>query len=277
MPLPDPNTALVTLPEPVADAPLPEPGPASLSSRVDLLVQAGSLLLQHGADAGRVEASLQQMEAGLGIERIDVVVMSKTLLLTATRQDAHHTRVARVPIVGVNMNSLNEVEQLLGLFQQGRVTPGQLAVILEQIAILPHHYSRGMIVAATGLACAAFCRLFGGDWAALAITGVASAVAAWVRMELNRRQVNYFLVVLITALVASLLASSALWVSQTPQSALTAAVLLLVPGVPLINASVDILRGHISAGLARATTSLVVFLGIALGLGIVVWLLQVEL
>ena len=275
MPRPDPNTPIVTLPDPGADAPLP--APASLSSMVDLLVQTGSLLLQHGADAGRVEASLQQMEAGLGIERIDVVVMSKTLLLTATRQDAHHTRVARVPIVGVNMNSLNEVEQLLGLFQRGRVTPGQLAVILEQIAILPHHYSHGMIVAATGLACAAFCRLFGGDWAALAITGVASAVAAWVRMELNRRQVNYFLVVLITALVASLLASSALWISQTPQSALTAAVLLLVPGVPLINASVDILRGHISAGLARATTSLVVFLGIALGLGIVVWLLQVEL
>jgi uncharacterized membrane protein YjjB (DUF3815 family) len=92
-------------------------------------------------------------------------------------------------------------------------------------------------------------------------------MAAWVRMELNQRQVNYFLVVLITALVASLLAGNALWLSQTPQSALTAAVLLLVPGVPLINASVDILRGHISAGLARATTSLVVFLGIALGSG----------
>ena len=128
------------------------PEPESLAAAVDLLVQAGSLLLQHGADAGRVEASLEQMEPGLGIERIDVVVMSKTLLLTATRQDAHHTRVARVPIVGVNMNSLNEVEQVLGLFQQGRVTPGQLAVILEQIAILPDHYSRGMIVAATGLA-----------------------------------------------------------------------------------------------------------------------------
>ena len=217
------------------------------------------------------------MAPGLDIERVDVVVMSKTLLLTATRQDAHHTRVARVPIVGVNMNSLNEVEQLLGLFRQGLVTPAQLAAILERITALPHHYSRGVIVVAVGLACAAFCRLFGGDWAALAITGVAAAVAAWVRMELNRRHVNYFLVVLFTALVASLVAGSALWLSQTPQSALTAAVLLLVPGVPLINASVDILRGYISAGLARVTTSLVVFLGIALGLGIVVSLLRVQL
>ena len=277
MPRSNLNTPIVATPEPATGSPPPAPEPASLSGMVDLLVQTGSLLLQHGADAGRVEASLQQMEPGLGIERIDAVVMSKTILLTATRQDAHHTRVARVPIVGVNMNSLNEVEQVLGLFQQGRVTPGQLAVILDRIATLPHHYSRGVIVAATGLACAAFCRLFGGDWAALAITGVAAAVAAWVRMALNQRQVNYFLVVLLTALVASLLAGSTLWLSQTPQSALTAAVLLLVPGVPLINASVDILQGHISAGLARATTSLVVFLGIALGLGIVVRLLQVQL
>jgi uncharacterized membrane protein YjjP (DUF1212 family) len=258
-------------------APLTPRPPESLSAMVDLLVQAGSLLLQHGADAARVEASLKQLEAGLGIERIDAVVMSKTILLTATRRDAHHTRVARVPIVGVNMNILSEVEQLLGLFQQGRVTPEQLETVLARIATLPHHYSRGVIVAAVGLACAAFCRLFGGDWAALAITGVAAAVAAWVRMWLNQRRINYFMVVLLTALTASLLASSALWLSQTPQSALTAAVLLLVPGVPLINASVDILRGHISAGLALATTSLVVFLGIALGLGIVVRLLQVQL
>lgn len=266
MPFPAPNSPIVATPE-----------PASLSSTVDLLVQAGSLLLQHGADASRVEASLEQMEPGLGIDRIDAVVMSKTILLTATRQEAHHTRVARVPIVGVNMNILSEVEQLLGQFQQGRVSVEQLALELDRIAALPHHYSRGVIVAATGLACAAFCRLFGGDWAALAVTGVAAAVATWVRMELNRRHTNYFLVVLITALVASLLAGNALWLSQTPQSALTAAVLLLVPGVPLINASVDILRGHISAGLARATTSLVVFLGIALGLGFALRLFQVRL
>jgi len=71
------------------------PEPASLSGMVDLLVRAGSLLLQHGADASRVEASLEQMEPGLGIDRIDAVVMSKTILLTATRQDAHHTRGTR--------------------------------------------------------------------------------------------------------------------------------------------------------------------------------------
>lgn len=267
----------MNFPNQVGDSPPLDHQSASLSSMVDLLVRAGSLLLQHGADAGRVESSLRKMAPGLGIERIDAIVMSRTLLLTATRHHAHHTQIVRIPIVGVNMNTLNEVEQLLRLFQQGRMSLGQLEAILEQIAALPHHYSRGVIMIAVGLACAAFCRLFGGDWMALAVTGIASATATWVRMELNRQRSNYFLVVLITALVASLLAGSALWLSQTPQSALTAAVLLLVPGVPLINSSVDILRGHISAGLARATTSLVVFLGIALGIGFSLWLFQIRL
>ena len=149
--------------------------------------------------------------------------------------------------------------------------------MLDQIATLPHHYSRGVIVVAIGIG---VCGVLPAVRRRLGGAGDHRRGRRDSRLGadgLNQRQVNYFLVVLLTALTASLVAGSALWLSQTPQSALTAAVLLLVPGVPLINASVDILRGHISAGLARATTSLVVFLGIALGLGIVVRLLQVQL
>ena len=246
-----------------------------LAQTVDLLVETGSVLLQHGADAARVEATLQGMAKGLEIDRIDALVMSKSILLTATRRGERDTRVARVPITGVNLNILSELERLLDRFQRGAVAPEQLVPAVDRIAALPHHYSPGVVVAATGAACAAFCRLFGGDWAAVLVTAVAAALAAWVRMQLNRRQANYFLVALLTALTASLVAATARWLSAVPQSALSAAVLLLVPGVPLLNASADILRGHVSAGLARAVTSLVVFLGIALGLGIVVRLLEV--
>lgn len=249
-------------------------GSGSLADMVDLLVQVGSVLLQHGADAGRVEASLQDMGHGLEIDRIDVLVMSKSILLTATRRGERDTRVARVPIVGVNLNILSELERLLNRFQRGEATPEQLAPEVDRIAALPHHYSSGVIVAATGVACAAFCRLFDGDWAAVLVTGVAAALAACVRMQLNRLQTNYFLVALLTAFAASLAAGVARWLSGTPQSALSAAVLLLVPGVPLLNASTDILRGYVSAGVTRAVTSLVVFFGLALGLGLVVRLLQ---
>lgn len=40
---------------------------------------------------------------------------------TAIRRDTHRTRVARLPSVGVPMNILSEVAQLLGCFQQRRL------------------------------------------------------------------------------------------------------------------------------------------------------------
>jgi uncharacterized membrane protein YjjP (DUF1212 family) len=182
-----------------------------------------------------------------------------------------------MPIVSVNLSLLSEVEHLLQRFERGGMTPAQLADELQQVVALPHHYSRRAHLAAVGLGCAAFCHVFGGDGVAMAITAVAAAIAAWVRILLSQWRVNYFLVVLFTALTASLLAGSAIWLSQTPQSALTAAVILLVPGASLINASIDILHGHIFSGMSRITISLVVFLGIALGLGTVVQLLRVTL
>lgn len=248
-----------------------------LVEAVDLLVQIGGLLLQNGAHAEYVEASLERLEAGLNIDRIDVIVMSRSILLTATHRNLHHTRLARLPIVGVNLSLLSEAEHLLQRFEQGGMTAMQLAEELQRIVALPPHYTRRVNLTAIGLGCAAFCHLFGGDGMAMAVTGVAAATAAWVRMLLTRRQVNYFLVVLFTALTASLLAGSAVWLSETPQSALTAAVILLVPGASLINASIDILHGHIFSGMSRITISLVVFFGIALGLGAVVQLLRVSL
>lgn len=247
---------------------------APLTSVVDLLMRTGSTLLQHGADAGRVEASLQALGPGLGIDRIDALVMSKSLLLTAARGGERDTRIVRVPIAGVNLNILNELEGLLDRFRRGEVDAGQLPPEVDRIAGLPQLYSPPVILTATGAACAAFCRLFGGDWTAVVITGAAAALAATVRIRLNARRANYFLVALLTALTASLAAGTARWLSDTPRSALSAAVLLLVPGVPLLNASTDILRGYVSAGLTRAVTSLTVFLAIALGLGLVVRLLR---
>lgn len=251
--------------------------PESLAGAVDLLVNIGCLLIQHGAHAGYVENSLQRLRSGLDIERIDSVVLLKAILITAARHDTRYTRVVRVPVVIVNLNLLSEVEKLLQRFEPGGMSAGELAAELERIAALPPHYSRRVNLAAVGLGCAAFCHLFGGDPAAMAVTGVAATVAAWVRIMLNHWQINYFLVVLLTALTASLLAGNAIWISQTLQSALTAAVILLVPGTPLINASIDLLHGHIFSGMARIMISLVIFLGIAVGLGIAVQVLRVSL
>ena len=59
-------------------------------------------------------------------------------------------------------------------------------------------------------------------------------------------------------------------------TALVSAVLLLVPGVPLINAADDLLKGHLIMGIARGVTGLIISLAIALGLLLAMRLLGVS-
>jgi uncharacterized membrane protein YjjP (DUF1212 family) len=132
-------------------------------------------------------------------------------------------------------------------------------------------------VVMVGLACAAFSQLFGGDAAAFAVTWIASSVAMFVRQQLVLRHFNTLLVAMITAFVAAGLAGVAIkagW-TQTPRATLAAAVLLLVPGVQLVNAAEDLIKGYTVTGLARGVVGALISFAIALGLLLAVSLLGV--
>jgi uncharacterized membrane protein YjjP (DUF1212 family) len=129
-----------------------------------------------------------------------------------------------------------------------------------------------------GAACAAFSQLFGGDWAIFAITFLAATIATLLRQELHKHALNPFLTVFITAFVVSVIASAAmlLQLGNQPQLALVAAVLLLIPGVPLINSVQDLLKGYMLTGIARGVTGGVIAACIALGLLLAISLLKVN-
>lgn len=95
---------------------------------------------------------------------------------------------------------------------------------------------------------------------------------------LHQRHFNPLLITAGTSLVAGLIASSTAIFQLSPKAstAMAAAVLLLVPGVPLINAAEDLINGHLVAGVMRGIYGFLVALAIALGLVIVIWLTGVQ-
>jgi uncharacterized membrane protein YjjP (DUF1212 family) len=121
---------------------------------------------------------------------------------------------------------------------------------------------------AVGLACAAFGRLLDVDWPGTGPVFLAAAVGQWVRRELLTRQVNGFICATLVAFLSSLLGGlgARLAGSGTIAMAMIASILLLVPGVPAVNALNDILEGHPTLGSARAVTVAVVLIFIAVGL-----------
>ncbi len=235
---------------------------------VDLALWAGQLLLHFGADSERVEETVHRLGTGLGCDWMDILVSPNVLIVTTTSGEEFRTKVRRVVGLGVNMSIVAAVNDLKYRLDAGELDRFKLREELERISTMPHQYNRWLVVTMVGLACAAFSRLAEGDWAVFGMTFLAASAAMFVRQELARRYFNTFMVVIVTALVAGLVASLATVfdLSPEPQIALAASVLLLVPGVPLINAAEDLIKGHMVTGIVRAIIGGLIALNIALGL-----------
>lgn len=256
----------------------PPLGREELRDIVDLALWAGQMLLQNGADAQRVEETVHRIGTDLGAHWVDALVSPNALIITTTSGEEFRTKVRRVPHLGVNMATVEGISHLAHRISEGKLDRFAVRAELERLDSLPHEYNRWVIVFTVGLACAAFCQLFGGDPAATLVTFAASAAAMFVRQELTRQYFNGFLIVVATAFVAGGIASTATvfhW-SATPSLALAASVLLLVPGVHLINSMQDVIKGHMVIGLVRGFTGLAISLCIALGLLLALQLLGVS-
>ena len=121
---------------------------------------------------------------------------------------------------------------------------------------------------------ASFCALFGGDWTARGIVFSATLIGFYLRQVMQRRHINHYIVFIVSAMAASLVASSALTLDTTAEVAIATSVLYLVPGVPLLNGVIDIVEGYVTTGVCRLIQALLLVLCIAIGLSVTLMLVQ---
>jgi len=153
------------------------------------------------------------------------------------------------------------------------LTVEQTRAELDHIASRTKRHSPWVMAIAVGLACAAFGRLLKVDWAGTGPVFLAATLGQYVRRDLLSRHANVFIAATAVAFLSSLIGGlGAHWAgSGTVTTAMIASILLLVPGIPCVNAQSDILEGHPTLGSARTVTVAVLLIFVAVGL----WLAQV--
>ena len=250
----------------------------ALRDVIDLALWAGQMLLHYGAESQRVEETVHRLGTDLGCDWMDILVSPNVIVATTTSGVEFRTKVRRVVNFAVDMSVIAAVNDLSHRVRSGELDRFGVRKELERIDRMPQQYNRWLVAIMVGLACAAFSRLFEGDGAVFLVTCIAASVAMLVRQELTLRRFNSFLVVIATAFVAGLISSFAtVWeLGNEPQLTLVASVLLLVPGVSLINAVEDIIKGHMVTGIVRAIHGGLISLGIAMGLLIAMGIMGIE-
>lgn len=238
------------------------------TSVVDLVLRAGQLMQQHGAESQLVEQTVHRLGKGLGCDALEVILSPTSILICSHTAGDSLTRARRIREAHVNMTTVSCITRLCTRVEQRMHGPAEASSELERIVSIGSNYARWQIVLTIGISCAAFCKLFGGGWPEVALTFTASGSAMALRQQMMLHHVNPYLNAATTAFVATLIASAATvfgW-GDKPDTALAASVLLLIPGVAFINSIQDLLKGYTVMGLARWSTGTLITVAIAIGM-----------
>lgn len=233
------------------------------------LLDYASALLGAGVHTARAVRNLARIAEAYGF-RIDVSISQKNVMMSiASRSDAsvRRTSVRSLRPTQFDFSRIRLLSALTWRAWDDRVPLQELVSEYHQIMARPR-LSLGRVLVLVSLANAAFCRLFGGDFIAMGVVFVATVGGFLAKYLLSRRRYNHLAVTILSAFVASMIASLATtcgW-GSTPDTALAASVLFLVPGFQVINAVMDLVGGHILNGIQRAAMAGMLIICMAVGL-----------
>jgi len=238
-------------------------------------LDAGRMLMEAGASAKRTEQIVMKFATGLGAERVELRIGYASQAITIGIGATGITRMRKVGALGVNQRLDLALWALAEQVAQRKLSLIETRTELTRLATGHQRHPAWLVALAVGLACAAFGRLLKADWLATGPVFLASGIGQLIRRELILRRVNHFFCATVVAFLGALLGGlGARWLgSETVMTAMLASILLLVPGVPAVNAQMDILEGYPTLGSARAVTVVMALVFIAAGL----WLAQVLL
>lgn len=228
-------------------------------------LRIGQVLMQCGARAQVVRAGCTLVALGLGAEQAETHVSYASIDVTVRDGQNSITRMGAIGALGVN-HRLDQAVRRLVRGASG-MNPDAVVAELERLERTTPHHPRWFVAIAVGLACAGFGKLIGVDWAGFPAIAAAAAFGQIVRQSLWQRGINVFVAAVIVAFVAASIGAVGAHAlgSATAYTAMIASILLLVPGVPALNAQSDIIEGDPTLGSARAVSVAMLLIFIVAG------------
>lgn len=241
----------------------------SIKQQVEFITDYAAHLMGCGVHTSRVIRNTKRIGDALNFD-VKISVFQKSMTLSAVNNATGKvlSEVIEIPVLPI---SFKKNAELSGLSWEAFDKHLSFEVIKQKYSdiINEPRLSEWLVFLLVGLANASFCRLFKGDWIAMAFVFVATLAGFYVRTTLQRNKVNHYLTFIISAFVASAIASITFMLPNVASEiALATSVLFLVPGVPLINGVIDIAEGHTLTGISRITNASLLIISLAIGLSI---------
>lgn len=225
-------------------------------------------LMGCGATCARIEKNIRRMSEAFGKES-DMAVMPAHIHLSVWNKEHtdSYSNIKRIHKCGISFNINTKLSKLSWDVADGRADFKQACSEFEEITKTKPENQRLVLLLAS-LANAAFCRLFGGDAAAMLIVFIATLAGYRLKQIMLSEKLDTRLTFFCSAFFSSVICTGSHifgW-GNTPEIAVGTSVLYLIPGIPYINSVSDMLDGHYICMFGRLTDALVLTASLSAGL-----------
>lgn len=246
-----------------------------MSDTVDIDINAaGHFLCEYsaylfgcGSTCIRLEKNTRRMADAWGL-RIETSIMPAhihmSVINAAGQRFTHLVAVKRVPI-SFDINT--RLSRLSWNIADGKVSFDDAVRQYEQIIKTPP-INPYLVLILTSIANGAFCRLFGGDFPAVATVALATFFGFNLKQHMLENEIDVRVANILAALLSSIIAAGATifhW-GDTPQIAMATSSLYLVPGIYFINSVSDLIDGHYFCSLGRLIYAVILTVCMSVGL-----------
>ncbi|MCC8018435.1 MAG: threonine/serine exporter family protein [Rikenellaceae bacterium] len=234
-----------------------------------LVLDVGTVLMESGAHCDRIDRNVRRLAERAGFA-MEIFFSFTAISLTVTDKrhpDRSVTAVRSVSHHGAHFGIVTRVSLLTWSYYEGEISFAELACEMRGIRQTPRH-NPWLVRLAVGLACGCLCLLAGGDLTDGGFALAASTAGLWLRQTLVRIRYNLMVAILCSSFLTTVISGldALLGLGANPGTAVATAVLFLIPGVPLINCIIDLVKGYYPTAVARGVFGSFVLLCIAVGM-----------
>lgn len=231
-----------------------------------LLSEMAVLLISNGANSARTKRNIARIADAYGY-KIDPFFSHSAIVLTVEEKISGRkkTIVKNISHYHVNYSIVSEISILTWDIYERRPSLNHIENRMEQISKI-EPYSEWVKILMIAVATAALSQIFDGNYMDFIIAFAAAAIGFLGRKLLIKNKYNTYISWLFAAFVSASVVNLARRLGlEHYQGALTACVLWLIPGVPLINGFLDILENNIVSGWAKTSMGIMMIFMIAVG------------
>jgi len=236
---------------------------------VGFVLRLGRALHVYGIPAHRLEEVMGKAAEKLGLQG-QFFSTPTAIFASFGRQEEQRTFLMRVTPGEVNLGKIADLDDVTTGVLRGALDPAEGSKRIDSIQAEPHRYGAALTTVAFSLASAAASRFLGGGAKEIAASALIGLVIGLLSVFVGKYQSFGKVFEFVAAGAASALAVSLTFVigAYAVSNATLAGLIVLMPGLTLTIALIELSTRNLSSGTSRLSGAFVVFLSIGFGVAV---------